>query len=302
MTQRLAAYLDGQLDADEVSRLEAELVRDPALRAQLDAMRRADDALGTLQPAAPPEGYESRLRARLDRELDRVLAADDDASVTDLASRRRAPWLPALAGAAAVLVLIAVVGLGRPLLRGAEPEVATDATIFETMEAPAGDQAADDAAAEEAVPAGPTVADFDRDLTEGDVGLLIGAATANAGPAWALPAGEAGALSDAFARALGADPARAAGAEPEDFVMAPPVHFVGTASPQTLQDIGPCLETLLDPASPPVPVYVELLVFDGEPAIAYGLVSVGADGQRYDRIEVWVLTRGDCQVRHFAQE
>ena len=53
-TAELYAYLDGALTAGEVVRLEEGLRSDPALKAELDAMRAADDALQAL-PAAPSD-------------------------------------------------------------------------------------------------------------------------------------------------------------------------------------------------------------------------------------------------------
>jgi hypothetical protein len=133
--ERLADYLAGELDADEHAALEAELARDPALRAELDHQRRADRALAALTSPTPPEGFETRLRAALASELAQQLVAATDAVVEDptptpsspaeriaadelVAARARRDaraggtrswrWLTAFGGVAASLLLIAV--------------------------------------------------------------------------------------------------------------------------------------------------------------------------------------------------
>jgi hypothetical protein len=137
--ERLAAYLAGELDADESAALAAAIARDPRLRAELDAMQRADAALGSLAPTGLPDGFESRLRAAVDTELSTILrphgaeveapveaAAVEDGTTThrwtdQLAARRarRArSWVPAFAGAAATVAAIAVVGIGVGVLGG----------------------------------------------------------------------------------------------------------------------------------------------------------------------------------------
>jgi hypothetical protein len=137
--ERLAAYLTGELDADESAALAAAIARDPRLRAELDAMQRADAALGSLAPTDLPDGFESRLRAAVDTELSTILrpheaeraASVEAASVdhdttthrwTDQLAARRArrarSWVPAFAGAAAAVAVIAVVGIGVGVLGG----------------------------------------------------------------------------------------------------------------------------------------------------------------------------------------
>jgi hypothetical protein len=142
--ERLAAYLAGELDADEAAALAAAIARDPRLRAELDAMQRADAALGSLPPTDLPAGFESRLRATLDTELSAILhphgaerstsagatagtaAAEDTTSHrwTDQLAARRArrtrSWVPAFAGAAATVAAIAVVGVGIGVLGGGD--------------------------------------------------------------------------------------------------------------------------------------------------------------------------------------
>ncbi len=65
---RLSAYLDGELTAGEARDVEAALAADPALRAELDELRAAVDALRDGGIVEPPPGFADRLAARLERE------------------------------------------------------------------------------------------------------------------------------------------------------------------------------------------------------------------------------------------
>jgi len=131
-TDRLAAYLAGELTPDEQRLLEAELARDSGLRGTLDAMRRADDALSRMESPVPPEGFEDRTFAIVDAELSRILSSSPSRSEAATASRdtpkRRAStrdltgtpvvqpsrfrtWAPAFAGVAAGVAALAGIGL-----------------------------------------------------------------------------------------------------------------------------------------------------------------------------------------------
>lgn len=63
--ERLSAYLDGELEADELIRLERELAEDPALRAELDALRESVDFLREAGPVDAPADFHSRVMARV---------------------------------------------------------------------------------------------------------------------------------------------------------------------------------------------------------------------------------------------
>jgi negative regulator of sigma E activity len=169
--ERIADYLSDDLAPDEREAFEAALAGDAALRAQLDAAKRADHALAAVDPVELPDGFAQRLRAALDAELADVLApvvADEPdprvaaqaelAQRDDLAARRAARamprWVGALAGAAAaVLVVVAGVAGLSSISGGADesPESATGESLeaddgaadeVTTMEAPAEDSAA----------------------------------------------------------------------------------------------------------------------------------------------------------------
>ncbi len=71
LTGELGSYLDGELPGDARERIEASASADPALREQLDQLRRLDAALAELSPPEPSPGFETRFRARLAAERER---------------------------------------------------------------------------------------------------------------------------------------------------------------------------------------------------------------------------------------
>jgi anti-sigma factor RsiW len=126
--QRLAAYLSGDLDADERTALEAELAGDPTMRAQLERIRATDRVLAGLPEAELPAGLSDRLDAALAPELDRILG---DELAARRARRAMPQWLPA-AGAAAALVLVVGTGI---VLVGGLGDGGEDMTTFGAPEA-----------------------------------------------------------------------------------------------------------------------------------------------------------------------
>jgi hypothetical protein len=179
--EHLAAYLAGELDADGSAAVEAALARDPRLRADLEAMRRADAVLGSLPATELPPGFESRLRAAIDDELATLLRGEHRTApqgppavaTDDLAARRtrrQRSWFPAFAGAAAAVVVLAGVAIGVGVLGGGDDEDATADTAM-TLESYADAEMDDAGEAEDgmALPApgdGPTIIASDRDLDE----------------------------------------------------------------------------------------------------------------------------------------
>jgi len=93
---KLSAYLDGELSERESARLEAHLADCGRCRAELDALRKLDRLLDRVEPVEAPEGFESKLDARLERRRDRIVRIDR------LRSARRI-----LAAVAASVVLVA---------------------------------------------------------------------------------------------------------------------------------------------------------------------------------------------------
>ena len=137
---RLAAFVAGELDPSEHAAVAAELAHDPALRAELEALRRADEALAGLDSPEPSEGFERRLDASITRVLAETLptpqgseAADQSSAVGDELAARRGRrrshrWLPAAAGVAAgVAILAGVITLSD--LTGGNDEAAETAAL-----------------------------------------------------------------------------------------------------------------------------------------------------------------------------
>lgn len=115
--ERLTAYLDGELSGPDRERLEADLQRDPALRAELDALTSVRTFLKDHVPRAAPADF-----------LDDVLAATAGENVVQLAWYRRPFGIPleGLAVAAAALLVVYVALPGRtPVSSEAPSEVAS---------------------------------------------------------------------------------------------------------------------------------------------------------------------------------
>jgi len=111
---RLSAYMDGELSSSEAREVEAALARNPALRAEYEALRGAVEALRSEGPLeAPP-----RLRSALARRL----AQEPMPSFW----RRRLPRIPveALALAAVAVAALTYVSWPRSLATPAPPEPA----------------------------------------------------------------------------------------------------------------------------------------------------------------------------------
>jgi len=101
---RLSAYLDGELDADEHRRIEDELSSDSGLAAELDAARMARDLVRELGPVEPPANFVFAPAS----DDDAATGGDVGADVVSLDSRRRArPWL---LGVAAATIFFLVLG------------------------------------------------------------------------------------------------------------------------------------------------------------------------------------------------
>jgi hypothetical protein len=187
-SDRLAALLAGELDADERLALEAELARDPELRADLSAMERADEHLAELRSPEPPAGFEQRLDDRLAATLTEVLGAPDTrphgggtatsttvaagdvftARRRDRASRR----MQTMIGVAAAAVVL--VGSGVLFTSFGGDDTADESAMFETMDADDGATDESDAAAEGAfVTDGPVVVADGRTLDDDAIDELL---------------------------------------------------------------------------------------------------------------------------------
>lgn len=331
---RLASYLADELAPDERAALDAELARDAQLRAQLDALRRADAALSGMRSPDPPDGFDARLDARLDAELAELLgradAATDRAAATaapaaevpsavpagdEPAARHRARpvprWVVAVSGAAAGLAVLGVGGVViTSLLQGTEDAAVT------ALDAPAGDARTADELAElemddaEAfgIPAGPTIAALDRDLQGDEVTGLLDDPVAFALAATALAPDDAVRVRTSYLAQLPLPEVAAEDAHetldvPDSQADTPPAELqrLGDVDGSLLADVGACLEVVLADSPTAVPTYAEALTLDGEAVIALGLVSEDPATGAFTRRELWVFSRDGCEVRSFSQ-
>jgi anti-sigma factor RsiW len=120
----LVAYLDGELDEQEARLVEARISQDPAVRAEVESMKRTWELLDYLPRAEPSPNFTHRT----------VSLVTADHMAAQRASRRRRRWAIGLAWAAAVLVA-ALAGFGGvTLLAPREPtdeELAHDQRLIE---------------------------------------------------------------------------------------------------------------------------------------------------------------------------
>lgn len=358
--ERLAAYLAGDLSADERQALEADLARDAQLRADLEAVRRADGALAAQPPTALPDGARDRLLAALEPTLAAELGPDRGATAaTDqLAARRRATarrsWITAVGGIAAAVAAVAILGpVVGGLTGGADSAAPASEGAGEAMLESDVDGAEEDAASTLAAPVGPTLLGSDRAIDEEGAAELLTAGEVEAVVAQGLSPDEARTLGDAWAQAFVSDTAdadqgalfgaeraddEAAGGDGESAEAVPDadletatdtvtdggaaeegpteeaeaptsaavpsvvadLQILGDVDAAAREDVARCLDELLDPSTLAVPVLAELVTFQGEPAVAFALVTPDADGS-IARREVWVLSRENCETRYLRQ-
>lgn len=119
----LSAYLDGQLSAEERTRLEARLATDPTLRAELEALRRTVALVRDLPTVAVPRNF------ILPQSAATITSADSVATTTRRRVRRVRPrraWVaPLLTAATALASLLFVVTLAGDLLLFAPQRMAS---------------------------------------------------------------------------------------------------------------------------------------------------------------------------------
>ena len=310
--ERLADYLAGELTPDEQASVEAELAGDAALRRRLARMREADEALASVPSPAPEAGFEERLQAALRPELERATApaaATEKATGGDELAARRArtgralpSWPVTLGGAAAAVALLAVVGIGVSQLAGTDDEA--DVALDDATEAP------ESLEADEAPGDGPVLLAGDRELGDEELEALFDDPRLAGLADRSMPPEEGARLAEAFRAHFADDETMSATASP-DAPQAETMDDIEADADQddaareadldadARADMRRCLATLLDESDRVVPAYAEAATFEGEQVILFGLIAPGADGQRYERIELWVLERDDCQVRTF---
>lgn len=323
--QRLAAYLSGDLDADERTALEAELAGNPALRDRLERIRESDEALASLGEVELPDGFEQRLDAAVDGVLEEVLG--DELSARRARRRTMPGWVPALAAAAVAAVVgggVVLSGLGvggsDQALDTVGDDAAGDGAIAESFATGGGDAAG----AAPAVP-GPRIVTDDRELASADLQALAANPELIELIAGVPVDDQPVTVARAWAGALGADvdelsafedqPAAAEEDQATDSanrdtdgeaaagtVSDPVVRFEGEPTEEDRRDVGRCLSQLYeDAAAPVVPLYAELATdADGNEVIVYAALARDADGD-YQRVEVWMVERDDCTLRQFVQ-
>jgi negative regulator of sigma E activity len=219
--ERLAAYLAGELDADEATALDAALAREPRVRAQLDAMRRADEALRDLPATELPAGFESRLRTAVDAELATVLRPHDASRTVEAASdhaagswtdrlaarrtRRSRSWVPAFAGAAAAVAVVAGVAVGVGVLGGGRgDDAASDTAMMLDAEDADTDGSEEVGTLAEPGPGeGPTLLAADRDLDDDLADELLASIELQAVTDRGLDASEGRSLGSSWREAIG---------------------------------------------------------------------------------------------------
>jgi len=323
---RLADYLAGELDPDEHAALEAELARDPALRADLHAMRAADDHLIAIPPADPPAGFEERLDAAIGEHLAETLDHPPGAagSATDELATHRARtasgpglprWVTAVSGAAAAILVLAGAGLVFTGVLGGTDD-GDEAFQTQSLDAIEEEAFETDEMADDAVADGPLLLGGDRSIDDRDIEGLLEDPDAFGIAARNLEVSAAQDLATSFAQALGAGPVDDATAESPDAddsgaataedapgPQREPAELRGDAdlSPTDRAQVGACLELLVADAPDVIPTYAELVVFDGDDAIVFGLVTEDPESGRLTRREAWIVDRNTCEVRLFTQ-
>lgn len=122
-TDRLSEYLDGELDGDEVERLESRLAAEPRLRALLEELRSVKQTASERPDFEAPAELWPGVR-------DRIEPAHRSAAATrSVAWKRRLMFtLPQLAAAAGIVLLLGV-GIGRMSDTAAEPIGGEPATV-----------------------------------------------------------------------------------------------------------------------------------------------------------------------------
>jgi len=103
--RRLMRYLHGELPAQDVRELRAELAKSPALQARLAELHRLWQGLQPSPPTPAPFGYLPKIQ--------RLAEQKRSTAATRIAGSMAPPWVGALAAAALVAGVVLGVGLGR---------------------------------------------------------------------------------------------------------------------------------------------------------------------------------------------
>ncbi len=122
--ERIDAYLDDELAAEERSAFETEIERSVSLRQALEEREGLDHAIRALPPVEVSPQFEAHFRARLAR-------AEDRQGWRGLLVRART-WAGVFAGPAVAAVALALL-VGNPSLPEADWALITDADAFELI-------------------------------------------------------------------------------------------------------------------------------------------------------------------------
>jgi anti-sigma-K factor RskA len=134
----VGAYLLGALDDAERAAFEAELERDEHLRAEVEHLRVAADALPASAPQmAPPPHLKDRIMAVVNAEAELLAGAAPEArrERPRATGRRRARWSMRPALAAAIALLVLVVGVTGVLVGSAVLDGGEQVTVAEVGDA-----------------------------------------------------------------------------------------------------------------------------------------------------------------------
>lgn len=313
MSEQLAAYAAGELPADERAALEARLAREPALRARLEAIRRADAALAALPAVEPPADFSRRLRATLQEELQRTDDGGDELAARRELRRQRFLRGAGLAAAAAGVVALATIGITSLV----------------------GDGGGDDMAATEALDGDAVAIDIirvsDTDYDTESLGDLAEGSVVDTSTLRGLSQAEAEELARRNTEALGYSQQTAAtlqapengplpatsggdtatggdGEANQDEAVAESAEAAGdtAAVPEALSDdpsvdVQRCATEIIASTDTLIPLLAEVATFEGEPAVLYLFASPDADDGSFTRLEIWAVARADCAVLHFTQ-
>ncbi len=126
--EELTSYLDGELDADSVRRVEARLAQDSAYRAELQRLQRAWDLLDRLPRSSVPESF-----TQTTMEMVAVAAAQEAEAVQSALPRRQRRRR--LAGAIGLLAaLVAGFAIGHSLWPNPNEQLLEDLPVLQKFE------------------------------------------------------------------------------------------------------------------------------------------------------------------------
>jgi len=116
LDERFSAWLDGELEADEIAELEAQLESDPSLAAEFEALQAVRDLIRSEAILAVPAASAERIITNVETMTPRVHAERPSGRherVRRLQPRRRVPVFAAVAASFAIIVgVVAGVGSG----------------------------------------------------------------------------------------------------------------------------------------------------------------------------------------------